>query len=435
MYNGKTVNAIGRTKAAQIYFRAQSVFQVDDSDFADHADALEASCSDLIGQSFSAVGSDPFNGAIGASDCAEVANAIAAVELRGSTAFCNFASLLDPRVAATCSATTTSGVTTPITSFNFESNPTDWTVSHESPSATFTPRDWTWVNTLPPSNSGFGVGSGFFGPTPNTVNCNEHDESGVLHLTSPVIPIPSSSSASFARATFEHWMSTEPGFDGGNLKISVNGGPFQLVPPSQFSFNNYTLILLSAADGNTNPLAGQPAWSGTNVGSIGGSWGRTHVDLGNFAPPGSNVQLRWDLGIDQCSARKGWYLDNVNVFSCVPNVPVVTIDPVASAPEASGAVVFTIRLSAPTIVPVAVTVETVDGSAIHGNDFDRIAGTVVIPASSATSLVRGVFVQVPVKDDKVSEGHESFTFRITNVSNGTLDTNNATATGTILDDD
>jgi Calx-beta domain len=226
----------------------------------------------------------------------------------------------------------------------------------------------------------------------------------------------------------------EPGFDGGNLKISVNGGPFQLVPPSQFSFNNYTLILLSAADGNTNPLAGQPAWSGTNVGSIGGSWGRTHVDLGNFAPPGSNV-LRWDLGIDQCSARKGWYLDNVNVFSCVPNVPVVTIDPVASAPEASGAVVFTILLSAPTIVPVAVTVETVDGSAIHGNDFDRIAGTVVIPASSATSLVRGVFVQVPVKDDKVSEGDESFTFRITNVSNGTLDTNNATATGTILDDD
>jgi hypothetical protein len=86
-----------------------------------------------------------------------------------------------------------------------------------------------------------------------------------------VIAIPSS--ASFARATFEHWMSTEAGFDGGNLKISVNGGPFQLVPPSQFSFNNYTLNLFTAADGNTNPLAGQPAWSGTDVGSIGGSWG------------------------------------------------------------------------------------------------------------------------------------------------------------------
>jgi Zn-dependent metalloprotease len=434
-YNGKTVNAIGRTKAAQIYFRAQSVYQVDDSDFADHADALEASCSDLIGQSFSVVGSDPLNGPINASDCAQVTNAIAAVELRGSTAFCGFASLLDPRVAPTCSVSTTSGVTTPITSFDFESNPTDWTVSHETPSATFTPRDWTWVNTLPPtSTAGFGVGSGFFGPTPNPVNCNEQDETGVLHLTSPVIAIPSS--ASFARATFEHWMSTEAGFDGGNLKISVNGGPFQLVPPSQFSFNNYTLNLFTAADGNTNPLAGQPAWSGTDVGSIGGSWGRTHVDLGNFAPPGSNVRLRWDIGIDQCSARKGWYLDNVKVFSCVPKVPVVSVvGPVVSAPEASGALVFSIRLSTPTILPVVVTVETVDGSAGHGNDFDRTVGTVVIPASSATSLVGGTFVQVPLKDDKVSEGDESFTFRITNVTNGTIDPDHAAATGIILDDD
>ena len=432
-YNGKTVTAIGRTKAAHIYFQAQDVYQVDDSDFADHADALEASCSDLTGSSFAAVGTDPLNGPITAADCAQVTNAIAAVELRGSTSFCNFQPLLNPAVAATCSATTTTGVRTDIKSFDFESNPTDWSVSHESPSATFTPRDWTWVNSLPPTNSGFGVGSGFFAPTPNAVNCNVQDETGVLHLTSPVIAIPSS--ATFARATFEHWMSTEPGFDGGNLKISVNGGPFQLVPPSEFSFNNYTLTLVTAADGNTNPLAGQPAWSGTNTGSIGGSWGRTHVNLGNFAPPGSAVRLRWDLGIDQCSARKGWYLDNVNVFSCVPKVPVVTIDPVASAPEASGALVFIIRLSVPTIVPVAVTVETVDGSAVHGNDFDRVAGTVVIPASSATQLVGGVFVQVPIKDDKVPEGDESFTFRITNVTNGTLDPAHAAATGTILDDD
>jgi hypothetical protein len=147
------------------------------------------------------------------------------------------------------------------------------------------------------------------------------------------------------------------------------------------------------------------------------------VDLGNFAPPGSNVRLRWDIGIDQCSARKGWYLDNVKVFSCVPKVPVVSVVcPVVSAPEASGALVFSIRLSTPTILPVVVTVETVDGSAGHGNDFDRTVGTVVIPASSATSLVGGTFVQVPLKDDKVSEGDESFTFRITNVSNGTLDT-------------
>jgi len=48
-YNGQTIAAIGLTKAAHIYFRAMSVYQGPASDFADHADALEQSCSDLIG--------------------------------------------------------------------------------------------------------------------------------------------------------------------------------------------------------------------------------------------------------------------------------------------------------------------------------------------------------------------------------------------------
>ncbi len=48
-YNGQTIAAIGLTKAAHIYFRAQSVYQGPASDFADHADALEQSCADLIG--------------------------------------------------------------------------------------------------------------------------------------------------------------------------------------------------------------------------------------------------------------------------------------------------------------------------------------------------------------------------------------------------
>ena len=49
-YNGQTVTGIGLTKAAHIYWRAQSVYQVPTSKFPDHADALEASCTDLIGQ-------------------------------------------------------------------------------------------------------------------------------------------------------------------------------------------------------------------------------------------------------------------------------------------------------------------------------------------------------------------------------------------------
>ncbi|MBL0148428.1 MAG: hypothetical protein IPP87_06720 [Ideonella sp.] len=61
--------------------------------------------------------------------------------------------------------------------------------------------------------------------------------------------------------TFDHWVSTETGWDGGNLKISVNGGAWALVNGADFIYNPYNTTL-NAAPGNDNPLAGQPAFSG-----------------------------------------------------------------------------------------------------------------------------------------------------------------------------
>jgi Zn-dependent metalloprotease len=421
-YNGQTVAPIGLTRAAHIYFRAQTVYQVEDSDFADHADALEGSCDDLLGQAFEALPNDALNGPITESDCAQVTAMIAAVELRTPPTFCNFPPLLNPALPALCSATTTTGVALPIESFDFESDPTaTWTTSRTATSPDFTERDWTWVNELPSGRAG----SGFFAPDPNIGTCLPGgDESGVLNLTSPSVTLPAETA--FARATFEHWFATELGFDGGNLKVSVNGGPWQLVPPSEFTFNNYIAFLISAADGNTNPLASQPAWTGTNAGTVkGGSWGRTHVNLGNFAGPGDTIRLRWDFGTDGCAGAVGWYLDNVNLFSCTPNVPSVTVADIAVTEGDAGSsqVFFTVSLSQPTIKPVAVNFETVDGTAQHGNDFDRVGGTLVIPAGAASGRI---FVEV--KGDIVPEGEEVFFLRLTGVSNATLADTEAQAT-------
>jgi hypothetical protein len=159
------------------------------------------------------------------------------------------------------------------------------------------------------------------------------------------------------------------------------------------------------------------------------------VDLGNVAGAGDTVALRWDLGTDGCAGRAGWYLDNLSVFSCTPKVPAVSI---ADAQLVEGdplrrEIVFTVLLSQPTIVPVSVTIETVDDTAVHGNDYDRVAGTVVIPASSATSLVGGAFVRIPVRDDIVAEGDESFRLIVTGVANATV--TDGEAIGTIIDDD
>jgi len=119
------------------------------------------------------------------------------------------------------------------------------------------------------------------------------------------------------RLTFEHYVATEFGFDGGNLKISINGGPYVLVPSSAYSFNPYNTTLVTAAGGNTDPLAGQPAFSGTDGGSLFGSWGQSQIDLAAVGvKPGDTIRLRYDFGMDGCTGNDGWYVDNVKVSAC-----------------------------------------------------------------------------------------------------------------------
>lgn len=422
-FNGQTITPIGLTKTAHIYFRAMTVYQVDDSDFADHADALEASCSDLIGQPLNALTGGPSGESITSGDCVQVSNAIAAVELRTAPTFCNFGTLLNPALPPLCSATSTNGVVAPIQTFDFESDPgSSWIIDRSATSPDFTPRDWTWVNALPSGRAG----SGFFAPDPNIGNCTPGtDESGVLNLTSPSITLPDATN--FARATFDHWVGTEPAIDGGNVKISVNGGPFQLIPPSEFTFNNYNLILNTAAAGNTNPLAGQPAWSGTDPGSASqGSWGRTHVNLGNFARAGDSIRLRWDLGTDCGTGATGWYLDNVNVFSCVPKVPEISVADISVVEGNSGThpAIFTVTLSTPTITNVLVNFQIFDGTAKHGQDFEtNPGGTLIIPGGLTSGQIA-----VSIKGDTQKEGIETFFLQLSSPVNATITDGQATAT-------
>ena len=117
--------------------------------------------------------------------------------------------------------------------------------------------------------------------------------------------------------TFEHYVATEGGWDGGNLKISINGGAFAIVPASAFTFNPYNANLNTAAQGNTDPLAGEPAFTGTDGGEVHGSWGLSQIDLTKVGiAAGDNIQLRFDMGMDGCTGVDGWYLDNIKILSC-----------------------------------------------------------------------------------------------------------------------
>ncbi len=313
--NGIDVPAIGRVGAAQLYWRAQSVYQQPYSDFSDHADALETACADLIGIPLD----DPWGGppkTLVAGDCAAVAGAIAAVELRAEPP-CELEPVLDKNPPPLCSADEYE-----IERASFDVGADGYLAFRREVAkpATFDERDWTRATALPEGRAG----AAYFAPDPRAGSCvtqvGGDDESGVLVLESPELGAPNGLPL---RLAFDQFVATEEGWDGGNLKISLDGGPWRLIPASAFLFNEYRGDLAGPSSGSSNPLRGEPAFHGLDEGSNSGSWGRSLIDLSEIVNPGERFRLRFELGTDECAGTfQGWYVDEVRLALCVSAPPI-----------------------------------------------------------------------------------------------------------------
>jgi Zn-dependent metalloprotease len=345
--NGVTVHGIGFVKAANILWRAQAAYETPLTDFADHADAVEASCADLVGAPLGrpvVTGPATWTTAaemIGAADCAEVAAAIAATELRDPVP-CSSSPILAPNPPALCSGL---GAVEPLAAYDFATTLSPWTAGTRAIVKPATYGGGTWIrSTTPPDGHGSPTA---FQADPVIGDCEDDDESGVSYLESPPFVVPADRDS--LRVAFAHWIATESGYDGGNVKISVNGGAFAVVPASHFVFNPYNQTLKTTAQGNTDPLAGEPAWSGTDGGSFDGSWGESHIDLGGLAAAGDTVRIRFELGMDGCNGVRGWYVDDVRVYTCSEETPICPPAPRSGCKTASlGRSKLTIKDGTPT---------------------------------------------------------------------------------------
>jgi len=300
--NGIEVPAIGMTRAAHIYWRAMSVYQFPLSDFRDHAGILATSCQDLLGAPLP----DLFTGevsmdVIAAADCAAVESAMLATQMREWPSQCNFKTILDP------DAPLVPG-TIEVFSDSFDAEPASWVLSNEGVFPEYQSRDWLWTQTVPDGGDG-GAFYAMDSPVLGDCRAGSNDQSGVVHLDSPSIVLPL---ATRPVLTFDHYVATEDRVDGGNLKISVNGGAFELVEGDAFLFNAYN-DELRAAQWNDNPMAGEDAFIGTNATTYRGSWGQSQVDLSAYAHGGDTIVLRFDFGTDGCNGQDGWYVDNVRL--------------------------------------------------------------------------------------------------------------------------
>jgi len=321
-YNGQTISGIGRTRAAQIYWYAMTTYQGPATDFADHADALEASCAALDGFDLPVLSTDtstpPASGiTISSSHCNELTKVIAAVELRAAPEQCGFQPLLENDPPALCAGL---GARQTISITDWETGLGGWSADTRSVTkpATFDTADWAVVGGLPNERAG---AAAFVENFPGG-DCDTDVESGVLYLESPEITIPAG--VQVARIAVDHWVATEALYDGGNLKVSVNGGAYNLIPKSTFDispYNDTLAIITPLYELSDNPMAGQDAFTGTDGGQSTGSWGASHISLYDIAGAGDTVRLRFEFGVDGCGGVVGWYVDEVELYSCTDELP------------------------------------------------------------------------------------------------------------------
>jgi bacillolysin len=314
-FNGVTIPAIGMIKAAHIYFHAETHYQTPTTNFAQHADALEQSCQDLIGAPLNDVFGEVSDQVIDAADCDAVHAAMVAVEMRESPVEkCGYLPVLAPEdeTPALCPD---GQAPEPSFSETWESGgiPADWALGKNLTGDT-EPAVFRFEVTgdLPAPHGGKAAFA--IDDTGGTCTAGG-DISGSYWMDSPAVEVEVADSF----LTFTHFMQSEQGYDGGNLKYSLNGSDFSVVPDAAFTHNGHSGEFEAAAPvgQNTNPLAGEAAWTGSDQGEATGSWGRTVVSLSELgAAVGDTVQFRWEFGNDGCGGNLGWYVDDTAVFSC-----------------------------------------------------------------------------------------------------------------------
>ncbi len=414
-YNGQTITGIGLTKAAAIYFRAETVYQTPTTGFGQHDTAVQTSCSDLTGKPLKNLSTTSATGTVAsdvitAADCQQVAKAMLAVEMSAIPP-CAYGPILSPDKAPICAGSTT------VFSEDWETGEDGWTktsagfgtglIDWEDSSKAAT-RFFKVTSTLP----GGRTGSAAFADDPKVGElgggtCTPGgDYSGSHTLTSPPILIPAGATA--PQLSFDHYVATEAGVDGGQVEISRNGGAFTLLPKSQYVFNapNSKFNATAPVGNNTGPNPDEDAWTGTNLGgAILGSWGTTVANLSSVAQPGDTIRIRFTWSQDGCNGVEGWYIDNIRVFTCpVFQAPVLSTGSDYENPDTNGS--FTLKWVRP--------------SGASGPDLLQVTQTSCSPILSDnaemglvnwTTSTSGTGAQ-PWKTDSTKPQHASNTFNV-----------------------
>ncbi|MHC4696152.1 MAG: M4 family metallopeptidase, partial [Planctomycetota bacterium] len=299
-FNGYTVAGIGPIKAAAVWYRALVYYLTPVSDFENAYVALTRAAHDLVGTypNDPRTG-DPSDAEFTDFDAEQVDLALRAVEMNTWGACGASADMFDRDPPDQCSPRLT------LLGDDFESGVGGWTVENTSPP---NPYDWVLTSDLLLNREG----TAWFVEDPRSTSGFE----GARHsLISPSIVIPTGiNEVHRPNLVFTHYLATEYPADGGNVKISINDGPFELIESQSFEHSPYNATIWGTVTGFDNPLQGEPGWTGVAAG-----WATSLVDLSSLVAGGETIRIRFDFGKDALGGYEGWYVDDFAVYVCACN--------------------------------------------------------------------------------------------------------------------
>jgi Zn-dependent metalloprotease len=276
-FNGRTVTALGWTKTAAIYYEVNSNLLSSGADYSDLYYAVQKACSNLVGQK-----------GITAADCVEVKDALDAVEMNGQ----------------------------PLANFNTD---TPLCATGSLPNIVFADdlengtANWTFMNGAYPRWQIDSLYGGFAQSGKHSLYADDNPGKATdATARLAALTVPQNAFLHFAHAYgFESGYKGGPAyhyFDGGVLEYTANGGASWVDAGPLINFNGYQ----SKVSGAGNPLSGRSGFVGSSHGYI-----STRLKLTPLA--GKKVSFRWRIGLDQSVYDWGWWVDNVKVYTCIPN--------------------------------------------------------------------------------------------------------------------
>lgn len=138
-------------------------------------------------------------------------------------------------------------------------------------------------------------------------NIGSRSDSNIAMLSEVYLPSTPKAFLSF-KHTYAFEGTSSYAFDGGVLEYSANGGAWIDAGPL-FTHNGYTGIL-DEFNKEDNPLRGREAFTYLSNGLI-----TSRLDLSSLA--GKDVRFRFRIGTDSSVIQPGWFIDDVNIYTCV----------------------------------------------------------------------------------------------------------------------